>query len=211
MKIGVLGSGDVGKVLGAGFAAAGHEVKLGTRSPEKLKEWLEKAGKNASMGSFADAAAHGEVIILATLGKATEDVLKLAGLAYFKGKVVMDATNPLDFSTGKPALYVGHTDSLGEQVQRWLPEAKVVKAFNTVGNAHMVNPSFADGAPDLFICGNDDSAKAAVTALCKQIGWPTLDVGGIELSRSLEELCMLWVAYGVKNGTWNHAFKLLRK
>jgi predicted dinucleotide-binding enzyme len=211
MKIGILGSGDVGKTLGAGFAAEGHEVKIGTRSADKLKEWLGTVGKNASVGSFAEAAAFGEVLVLACLGKAAQEVIQLAGHASFKGKTLIDATNPLEFSTGKPALFVGHTDSLGEQVQRWLPEAKVVKAFNTVGNAHMVHPSFPGGKPDMCICGNDEAAKKKVSELCAQLGWPTVDFGGIELSRSLEELCMLWVGYGIKHGSWNHAFALLRK
>jgi predicted dinucleotide-binding enzyme len=211
MKIGILGSGDVGKTLGAGLAAAGHEVMIGTRNAVKFQDWLSKAGTNLSVGSFSDAAAHGEILLLACLGKATQEVIQLAGASHFQEKVVMDATNPLEFSSGKPALYVGHTDSQGEQVQRWLPRSKVVKVFNTVGNAQMVHPSFPGAAPDMFICGNDDAAKKTVEGLCAQLGWPTLDFGGIELSRSLEELCMLWVAYGIKHGSWNHAFALLRK
>jgi predicted dinucleotide-binding enzyme len=211
MKIGILGSGDVAKALGRGFAAAGHEVKLGTRSPSKLLEWAEVTGHGVTSGSFAECAAFGEVVVLAVLGQAAHDVIGFAGVANFKGKLVLDATNPLDFSTGKPALFVGHTDSLGERVQKWLPQAKIVKAFNTVGNAQMVHPSFPDGKPDMFICGNDDGAKEQAAKLCKDLGWQALDFGGIEVSRSLEELCMLWVAYGVKNSSWSHAFKLLRK
>jgi hypothetical protein len=124
----------------------------------------------------------------------------------------MDATNPLDFSQGMPPrLSIGHTDSAGEQVQRWLPDAKVVKVFNIVGNAHMVDPQFPGGPPDMFICGNDDGAKATVAEICRQFGWPTIDLGGIEGSRWLEPMCILWVAHGLRAGSWNHAFKLLRK
>jgi predicted dinucleotide-binding enzyme len=211
MKIGVLGSGGVGTTLAAGFAAAGHELRLGTRSESKLAEWKKGAGAKVALGTFAEAAAFGDVVVLAVLGRAVEEVLELAGQANLKGKPLIDACNPLDFEGGKPVLFVGHTDSLGERVQRLVPGAKVVKAFNTVGNAHMVQPSFPGGKPDMFICGNDDAAKAEVSELCRDLGWPTIDVGGIELSRALEELCILWCAYGIKNGSWNHAFALLRK
>jgi predicted dinucleotide-binding enzyme len=217
VNIGVLGSGDVGQVLGIGLAAAGHTVMLGSRDPasEKVRAWVaraqERAGGRASAGTFAQAAAFGEVAVLATLWSGTESALRLAGHQNLAGKVVMDATNPLDFSQGAPALAVGHTDSGGEQVQRWVPDARVVKAFNTVGNALMVNPDFHDGPPDMLIAGNDDGAKATVSRLAADLGWPTLDLGGIEMSRHLEPLAMLWIVHGFRTGTWNHAFKLLRK
>lgn len=150
--------------------------------------------------------------MLALLWTGVENALKLAGAENFAGKVVIDATNPLHYESGKlPALTIGHTDSAGEQVQRWLPSARVVKAFNSVGFAHMFKPDFPGGPPDMFICGNDDSAKQTVTGILKDFGWPTIDIGGIEGSRVLEPLCILWVGYGLRTGTWNHAFKLLRK
>jgi predicted dinucleotide-binding enzyme len=217
VNIGVLGSGEVGQVLGIGLAAAGHTVMLGSREPasEKVRAWVARAagraGGRASAGTFAEAAAFGGVLVLATLWSGTENALRLAGRENVAGKVVMDATNPLDFSQGAPRLAVGHTDSGGEQVQRWVPEARVVKAFNTVGNAHMVNPDFPCGPPDMLIAGNDDGAKATVSRLAGDLGWPTLDLGGIEMSRYLEPLAMAWVVYGIRSGSWNHAFKLLRK
>ncbi|HSP15089.1 MAG TPA: NADPH-dependent F420 reductase [Thermoanaerobaculia bacterium] len=211
MKVGVLGSGDVGKVLAGGFVSIGHEVKIGSRQPAKLAEWVRGAGKRASAGSFEDAARDGDIIVLATLGSGAENAIRLAGVKNFAGKVVIDATNPLEFSTGVPRLYVGHTDSLGEQVQRWLPDARVVKAFNTVGNAHMIKPKFPGGPPDMFICGNDDDAKRLVSQICEQFGWGVIDIGGIDGSRHLEPMCMVWVLHGFRVKSWNHAFKMLHK
>src|SRR5690348_10680123 len=123
MNIGVLGTGDVGRVLGSAFARLGHDVKIGSREPrsDKLRVWLEQTGPNATSGTFAEAAAFGEVVVLATLWSGTQSALGLAGPDQLSGKVVIDATNPLDFSQGAPRLALGHTDSGGEQVQRWLP------------------------------------------------------------------------------------------
>jgi len=214
MKVGILGTGDVGRVLGVGFAKKGHEVKMGSRDASNLKlaEFVTQAGPKASGGSFAEAAAFGEVIVLATLWSGTESALKLAGARNFAGKVVMDATNPLVFApNAPPALALGWNDSAGEQVQRWLPDAKVVKVYNTVGHALMVDPVIPGGPPDMFICGNDAGAKATVTRICGEFGWPTIDIGGIEGSRLLEPMCILWVLYGIRTGSWTHAFKLLRK
>lgn len=203
-RIGVLGTGDVGRVLAAGFQGRGHDVKIGTRTPG--------AGKVPGAVTFADAAEFGEVLVLATSWSGTENALRLAGPHRFVGKVVLDVTNPLVFEPNQPPrLALGHTDSGGEQVQRWLPGARVVKVYNIVGNAHMVDPKFPGGPPDMFICGNDEAAKRTVSELCQAFGWPTLDIGGIEGARLLEPLCILWVLYGIRNNSWNHAFKLLRK
>ena len=211
IRVGVLGSGDVGRVLAAGFASLGHEVKVGSRDPEKLREWAS-ASDRLSAGTFAEAAQFGDILVLATLGSGTEEAMRLAGLDAFNGKVVIDATNPLDFSKGMPpTLYVGTTDSLGEQLQRLVPGARIVKAFNTVGNAHMIHPQFPGGPPDMFICGNDAEAKKIVSQICDAFGWGVVDIGGIDGSRYLEPMCMTWVLYGVRTGSWNHAFKMLRK
>jgi 8-hydroxy-5-deazaflavin:NADPH oxidoreductase len=210
VKVGVLGSGDVGKVLAGGFLKLGHEVRIGSRSPEKLQEWAAGAGGGASAGTFAEAAKFGDIIVLATHGEGTQSAVELAGAGNFDGKVVIDATNPLDFSSGGPQLSIGFNDSLGERVQRWLPNARIVKAFNTVGNAHMIDPQFPGGPPTMFIAGNDADAKKIVTQVSEAWGWDVADLGGIESSRWLEAMCMAWLAYGSTNGTWRHAFRLLR-
>ncbi len=212
MKIGILGSGEVGMRLGDGFVELGHEVKVGTRSPAKVAPWAAKNGNKASAGSFSEAASFGDIVVIATLWEGTSAALKMAGAGNFAGKVVIDVTNPLDFSKGvPPSLAVGHTDSGGETVQRMLPDARVVKAFNIVGNPHMLHPDFPGGPPTMFICGNDENAKKSVAEILDALGWEAVDIGGIEGSRLLEPLAMLWVAYMFKTNTGNHAFKLLRK
>jgi 8-hydroxy-5-deazaflavin:NADPH oxidoreductase len=212
MKVGVFGTGDVGRAIGNGFIALGHEVMMGSRKAgnDKAVEWANGA-ERASEGSFEDAARFGEMVVLATLGTATVDVLKQAGLENLKGKQVWDTTNPLDFSTGKPQLAIAGHDSLGEQVQKAAPEAKVVKVFNTVGNALMFKPELPGGPPTMFIAGNDEGAKAKTAEMLKDWGWETSDTGGIEGSRYLEAMCLTWVLHGIKTGQWTHAFKLLSK
>lgn len=213
MKVGILGSGDVGRALGHGFTELENEVKIGTRDPnqEKLKSWLQKHSQRASIGSFAETAAFGEIVVLATLWGGAENVIKIAGPEKFAGKVVIDVTNPLGFSGGvPPKLAVGHTDSAGERVQRWLPGAKAVKAFNIIGNAYMFRPQFTEGKPDMFICGNEEGAKQQVGKILDDFGWPVIDLGGIEAARFLEPLAMVWITYGFKTNTWKHAFKFLR-
>ena len=213
MKIGVLGTGDVGRVLADGFIALGHDVMMGSRTAgnEKAATWATKAGSRASIGTFEDAAKYGELIALATNGNATVEILAQAGPGNFAGKLVWDAANPLDHSTGKPRLSIVGYDSLGERVQAALPEAHVVKCFNTVGNALMFKPDLAGGPPTMFIAGNDEQAKVRTTAMLKEWGWETADIGTIDGSRYLEAMCIAWVGHGIKSGQWTHAFKLLRK
>lgn len=213
MNIGMLGSGDVGRVLGAGLAGLGHEVKLGSRNPaqDKLKTWAKETGPKASTGTFAEAASFGEIVILATQWTGTKSALDLAGAGNLDDKVLIDATNPLNVSSMPPTLAIAGNDSAGEQVQRWVPNAKVVKAFNTIGNAHMVKPAFPGGPPDMFICGDDDGAKASVTHLLEELGWSVIDIGGIEGSRYLESLAMIWILHYFQTRSDNHAFRLLKK
>jgi len=214
MKVGVFGTGDVGKALGNAFHALGHEVMMGSRDAgnDKAAAWASALGERASTGTYADAAAFGELLVLATLGIANDEVLAAAGSGNLDRKVLIDATNPLDFSGGvPPRLAISGNDSGGEQVQRAAPGARVVKAFNTVGNAQMFRPDFPGGPPDMFFCGNDEAAKKTVAQILNEFGFTPRDVGGIESSRYLEALCILWVIHGVRSGRWNHAFKLLTK
>ncbi|HSF13998.1 MAG TPA: NADPH-dependent F420 reductase [Vicinamibacteria bacterium] len=213
MRVGVLGTGDVGRALGGGFVTLGHEVLIGSRTSSNVKAnaWVKEMGPKASAGTFADAASYGEVLVLATLGTANEQAMRSAGLERLRGKLLIDTTNPLDFSAGTPRLAVTGNDSGGEIVQRLVPEARVVKAFNTVGNAHMFRPSFPGGPPDMFICGNDELAKEKTGEILRDFGWGVVDVGGIDASRYLEAMCMVWVLYGIRRNRWNHAFKLLEK
>jgi len=217
MKIGILGTGDVGRTLAGGFAARGHGVMIGTRDPAapKVRELLGKVGAGVTAASFADAARFGEVIVIAIGGDNVENALKLAGVENFAGKVVIDASNPLRFEAEgqPPVLTVGHTDSGGEQTQRWLPNARVVKAFNIVGHPHMIEPDFNGDQPDMLICGNDAAAKQVADGLIRELGWPaSIDLGDIGKSRYLEPLAMVWITHLFNNGfNVNHAFKLLRK
>ncbi|HEV7571336.1 MAG TPA: NAD(P)-binding domain-containing protein [Thermoanaerobaculia bacterium] len=211
VKVGILGSSDVGKSFAHGFGALGHEVVIGSRSPEKLSDFVGAEGDRVTSGTFEDAARSGDLLVLATHGMATEEAITMAGKSNFDHKVVIDATNPLDQSGGVPRLAIGFTDSLGEQIQRSIPNARVVKAFNTVGNPLFFKPDLPGGPPDMFIGGNDADAKKLVSQVCEAFGWGVIDLGGIEASRYLEPMCMTWVLHGVISGTWLHAFKMLHK
>lgn len=214
MKIGVLGSGEVGQRLGLGFARRGHDVMIASRSPEaeKLKGWSEAAGRRGRTGTFAQAAAHGDVVVLAVLGTAVDRVIDSVGPANFAGKVVIDVTNPLDFSKGMPpGLFVGTTDSLGERVQRKLPKAKVVKCLNIVPNSLMVDPKLPGERAEAILCGDDAKAKTDVAAILRDFGWAgTIDVGGIEAARWMEAMTALWVRVGVALNRWDHCFQVAR-
>ena len=214
MKIGIIGSGNVAKTLAKGFLASGHEVRLGTRSPEKLDEWLKEIDNpELSVGSNAEAAEFGEVVVLATGWEGTRNAIELAGPENIVGKVLIDVTNPLDFSAGPPPkLAVHYPESGGELVQQWLPDAKVVKAFNTISAHIMINPVLEEGIPDLFIAGDDDYAKKVVTSIARDWGWENIhDLGDITNAYWLETFAMLWIYFGFRNNHWTHAFKLLMK
>lgn len=216
MKVGILGSGEVGRKLADGFIELGHQVKLGSRDPNqsKITDWINKHDKEkASSGTFAETASFGELVVLATLWEGTAEAIRLSNSENLAEKIVIDVTNPLDFSKGMPpSLALGHTDSGGETVQRMLPNSKVVKAFNIVGNPHMVHPDFPGGKPTMFICGNDEASKKIVTDdILSKFGWETIDIGGIEGSRTLEPLALLWILHYFRSGNGNHAFKLLLK
>ena len=212
-RVGVLGTGEVGRRLASGFRDRGHQVTIGSRDPEtpELREWLSTDGTGIEAGTFAEAAAGRELLVMAVLGDAAEQVIADAGRESFAGKVVIDATNPLDFSGGfPPKLSTSGEDSLGERVQRSLPDAKIVKAFNLIGNPYFVDPSFSEGQPTMLIAGNDADAKRTVTDLLADFGWSdVIDIGGIECSRELEAICIAWVKIGGVRGAWDHGFKVL--
>jgi 8-hydroxy-5-deazaflavin:NADPH oxidoreductase len=213
MKIGIIGSGVVGQTLAAGFLKHGHEVEIGTRNPAKLKDWAAKH-PGAHVKSFAEAASFGDVVVLAVAGQVALEAVKLVGPKALRGKTVIDACNPIGGGppvNGVLTYFTTMTDSLMERLQKAYPEAHFVKAFNSVGNAQMVNPQFAGGRPTMFICGADAGAKKTVTQILDQFGWDTEDMGAVEAARAIEPLCMLWCIPGVGKGDWSpHAFKLLR-
>jgi 8-hydroxy-5-deazaflavin:NADPH oxidoreductase len=213
VKVGVLGSGGVATTLANGFLKHGHQVMLGSRTPEKLKDWAA-ANPTGKTGTFADAAAFGEVVVLAVKGSVAWEVLRLAGETALAGKVVIDACNPIADAppaNGVLKFFTSLNESLMEQLQKNFSEARVVKAFNSVGAPFMVNPDFEGGKPTMFICGNDEAAKKTVTGILDQFGWDTADMGGAEAARAIEPLCMLWCIPGFLRNEWNHAFKLLKK
>lgn len=213
MKIGVLGSGVVAQTLAAGFLKHGYEVMAGTRDQTKLMEWAT-AHPRAFLGSFTDAGAFGEVIVLTVKGTAAAEALRAAGSARLAGKVIIDTCNPI--ADGPPVdgvlpFFTGPAESLMEQLQAEFPTARFVKAFNSVGSPQMVNPQYAAGKPTMFICGNDDTAKKSVTAILDKFGWETADMGKAASARAIEPLCMLWCILGFTRNEWTHAFKLLRQ
>jgi len=215
MKIAILGTGGVGETLGSKLVALGHEVRMGSRTAnnEKAVAWTQKAGARASQGTFADAAAFGELLFNCTAGVASLEALKQAGTNNLKGKVLVDVANPLDFSKGMPpTLSVCNTDSLGEQLQRAFPDVKVVKGLNTVAADIMVNPGLLSAPTDMFISGNDAGAKKQVTQLLTEgFGWKSvIDLGDITTSRATEAYLIMWVRLYQSLGTPYINMKLVR-
>jgi len=211
MKVGILGSGDVAKTLGNGFLQHGHDVMLGTREAAKLADWTKQNPKGR-VGSFAETAKFGELVVLAVKGSVAADALRAAGVATLTGKPVIDATNPLAAEppvNGVLKFFTTLDESLMERLQREFAAIRFVKAFNSVGNARMVNPQFKGGKPTMFICGNDEAAKKTVRGILDQFGWETVDMGKAEAARAIEPLCMLWCIPGFLRNEWTHAFKLL--
>ena len=214
MKIGIIGSGEVGQTLGSAFLNEGNEVMLGSRNPSKdeVVKW-KKANAKGQTGDFAETAAFGELIILAVSGDAAESAIKLAGLKNLNNKIVIDATNPIDKKppvNGVLSFFTSPNSSLLENLQRLAPEAKFVKAFNSVGSSLMYKPKLPGGTPTMFICGNDEDARKKVTSILTAFGWETEDMGKAEAARAIEPLCILWCIPGFISNDWAHAFKLLR-
>jgi 8-hydroxy-5-deazaflavin:NADPH oxidoreductase len=216
MKIGVIGSAKVGQTLATAFLKEGHEVMLGTRniSSQDVISWRIN-NPTGSIGYFNDAVIYGEVIVLAVKGAKAIEALELAGTQNFAGKIVIDVTNPITDNVppvnGVLPFFTTYNESLMEQIQARIFEAKVVKAFSCVGSELMYKPSFNGGPPTMFICGNDEEAKKTVTAILTSFGWETEDMGKVEAARAIEPLCILWCIPGFIRSQWGHAFKLLKQ
>ncbi len=213
-NVAVIGSGQVGQVLADGFLKHGHSVMRASRDPQKLADWKAKAGERASVGTFAEAAKFGELLVLCVKGSAAADAIELCGPDVLAGKLVLDATNPI--ADGPPdkgviRFFTDLNESLMERLQRKAPAAHFVKAWSSVGNAQMVNPDYGGTRPTMFICGNDAGAKQAATKILDQFGWDSEDMGGVEAARAIEPLCMLWCIPGFLRNQWTHAFHLLKK
>jgi predicted dinucleotide-binding enzyme len=221
MKVGVLGSGMVGQYLAGGLIKNGHSVTIGTRDPKKLDPWMENLqkyqpsnAKNGCVGSFEEAAKFGELLVLCCKGDAVESVINLAKKENFTNKVVIDTTNPLKFTsqTAPPEMLVAYPHSLGKKIQGLIPEAKVVKAFNTIPSNYMIAPAHEEGMPDLFVCGNDNAAKEKVKELARAWGWSDfVDMGNIDQAYILEALGMAVIVYSISNNRWTNALKMLKK
>lgn len=212
MRIGILGSGTVGKTLAGGFVTHGHEVMLGSRDPRKLEDWARQ-NRGVRIGTAEETAKFAEAGVLAVKGTAAASMVRTAGPANLAGKPLMDATNPLADAppvNGVLRFFTSLEDSLMERLQKEFPQVRFVKAFNSVGAVRMVNPVYTAGRPTMFICGNDQPAKALVTRLLDQLGWDTEDMGAAEAARAIEPLCILWCIPGLRHNEWTHAFKLLR-
>jgi len=211
MKIGIIGSGNVAKSLGAGFLKHGHDVMLGSREPAKLEGW-KKENPKGRIGTMKEAAQFGEVAVLAVKGTAAAEAIGRTGAAALAGKTVIDATNPIADAppqNGVLQFFTTLEESLLERLQKEYPDLRFVKAFNSVGHAQMVNPSYKEGKPSMFICGNDADARKTVTGILEQFGWETEDMGTAEAARAIEPLCMLWCIPGFLRNEWTHAFKVL--
>jgi 8-hydroxy-5-deazaflavin:NADPH oxidoreductase len=212
-KIGIIGSGEVGKTLADGFLKHGYEVMIGTRTSSKLDVWKKKAGKNGQVGSFKDTAAFGELLVLAVKATAALEILEMADSKNLKGKIVIDTSNPiadLPPENGVIKFFTSLDNSFMEQLQKAHPEANFVKAFSNIGSAFMVNPNFGGTKPTMFICGNNENAKKEVTKILDKFGFDISDMGGAEGARAIEPLCILWCIPGMLRNEWSHAFKLLK-
>jgi predicted dinucleotide-binding enzyme len=213
VKIGILGSGVVGQTLAGGFLRHGHEVMIGTRSPQKLAEWSAEAGERGRVGSVAQAASYGDLVVLAVKGTAAMETLRSAGGESLRGKTVVDTTNPIADAppeNGVLKFFTSLDNSLMEQLQSAFPDVHLVKAFNSVGNALMVNPDFGGTRPTMFICGNDAGAKREVSEILDLFGFEVEDMGDAQAARAIEPLCILWCIPGFLHNRWTHAFKLLK-
>lgn len=212
-KMGVLGTGDVGKALSAGFLKEGHSVTLGARDARKAAAVAREIAPQLQHATFVDAVRTADIVVLAVKGTVAESVVDSIESPLWSDKVVIDTTNPI--ADAPPAegvlqFFTGPNDSLLERLQKKRPNAHFVKAFSCVGSPFMIHPKFPGGKPTMFICGNQDRAKARVTQLLETLDWEVADMGTAEGARAIEPLCQLWCIPGLRGGSWSHAFKLLR-
>jgi 8-hydroxy-5-deazaflavin:NADPH oxidoreductase len=210
-RFGVLGSGDVGQALSKGLVTQGYDVRIGSRSPDKLAGFSKSTKIKA--GSFGDVAKWGEALVLAVAGTGALEALELAGGEHLRGKLVIDATNPITADPPEDGVlryFTGPNESLMERMQAAYPDVRFVKAFNSVGSDLMVHPLLSGGPPTMFYCGNDGPAKAVVNKILEQLGWEGADMGTAVAARAIEPLAQLWCIPGFRENNWVHAFRLLR-
>lgn len=213
-KIGIIGSGVVGKTLAKGFLQYGYDTTIASRSTEKRLELQAELGNNIHVADFASTAQNADIVVLAVKGTKAKEALLICGLDNLHGKTIIDATNPIADAAPQNGVLRYFSDinfSLMEDLQTTIPNAHFVKAFSCVGSAFMVNPNFDGQKPSMFICGNNDGAKQDVADILTQFGWDIEDMGKAEAARAIEPLAMLWCIPGMLQGKWSHAFKLLKK
>jgi len=211
--VAILGTGVVSQALAIGFKKYGYDIVMGTQHPDKKIEWKDPSLKSLPVVTYPEAVKKGEMVVLAVKGTAAESVIKSVS-SLLSNKTVIDATNPIAESPpeqGVLKFFTNLDESLMERLQKLAPEAHFVKAFNSVGNAFMVNPDFGGIKPTMFICGNHDGAKKEVSEILNKFGWEVEDMGGAPAARAIEPLCMLWCIPGLLRNQWLHAFKLLKK
>ena len=212
MNIGILGTGMVGKTLAAGFVKFGYQVMVGSRNPEKINDWKDEFGTNLKTGTFKETAEFANILVLATKGNISKDVLQNAGFENLSGKTILDTTNPiadLPPENGVIRFFTNLDESLMEHFQSLVPNANFVKAFSCIGAPFMVEPPF-NPKPSMFICGNSNNAKNEAKEILEKFGWEVEDMGNVEAARAIEPLCILWCIPGFKENKWSHAFKLLK-
>lgn len=211
-KVGILGTGPVGKALTAGFIKYGYDVFCGSRSPEKLDEWKTEFSNDLKTGTFEQTAEYGDVLVLAVTGRAAEELVISLGASRLGGKTILDATNPIsDYNAENGVLkyFTEQNTSLMERLQNAVPEANFVKAYSSITSAFMVDPPF-DARPTQFICGNNSAAKAEAAEIIQQFGHDVEDMGEATSARAIEPLAMLFCIPGFRENRWTHAFRLMK-
>ena len=208
----MIGSGHVGQALASGLLRHGHEVVLGSRDPEqeKVRAWLQSAGDKGCASGHAEAVRWAEWVFVCVPGAAAEETIRGIGSEALAGKLVVDVTNVVKRIEGGMSLLWGLEDSNAQRIQRVAPEARVVKAFNTVGSRQMIDPRVVDGPPSMPLAGDDIDAKEAVSELLQDVGWEPADLGALTYAPLLEAMALVWMRYGSTHNSSEHAFRILR-